>query len=159
MRLRSHHVAEVFFLIRDEVVEKGCCIDNTIEIAHRLGMEGQITRMAIDYLIKNNAIRDLTEETFQNYEGRKDLTETDWIFRVTRPTYILGRDISFLEKMGELDNYKDDDNFKVEETVKKEKEVFDFDYFVVPFCVLSLKNSERTVFMIMFDERVSKHLI
>lgn len=40
----------------------------------------------------------------------------------------------------------------VEETVKKEKEAFDFDYFVVPFCVLSLKNSERTVFMIMFDE-------
>lgn len=35
---------------------------------------------------------------------------------------------------------------------EKEKEVFNFHFMIVPFCVFSLKNSERTVFMVMFDE-------
>lgn len=40
----------------------------------------------------------------------------------------------------------------VEKENEKEKEVFNFHFMIVPFCVFSLKNSERTVFMVMFDE-------
>lgn len=129
MRLRSHHVAEVFFFIRDEVVEKGSCTYDYLDIAHRLGMESRITYMAIQYLIKNNAIKDLTVETLK-YKDRKDLTETGWI-RDTKPPYTLGHDLSFLEKMEvELDKYKDDGRFYeipfVIDYIKKDVKIFLF---------------------------------